>query len=77
MSRMPKLLFFVLFFVGSVVATHLNSQGYFGPRPESGPFPVFLGFAFALIVSYVTYRLLLMSRWVANYFGSSKRYETR
>lgn len=53
---MPKLLFFALFFVGTMGGVWLNENGYFG-YPVGGPTVAFVGFAFAMICSFLIYSL--------------------
>lgn len=64
MSRMPKILFFVLFFVGTMGGVWLNQNGYFGPRSESGPPPAFIGFALAMGTAFLLFTLFRLMRWV-------------
>jgi hypothetical protein len=72
MSRMPKLLFFALFFLGTMGGIWLNQNGYFGYE-VGGPTVAFVGFAFALITSFLIYGLLRLCRGATTRFGTSDR----
>ena len=76
MLRMPKLLFFALFFVGTMGAVALYQNGYLG-RHQEGMAPVlaFCGFAFAFSTSFLMFHLLRLSRWVAARLRPSYRYK--
>jgi len=76
MSRMPKLLFFALFFVGTLGGVWLNEYGYFG-YPVGGPTVAMVGFAFALITSFLIYALLRLPRRAAARLRPSDRQEAR
>jgi hypothetical protein len=73
---MPKLLFFALFFVGTMGGIWLVQNGYFDAKGNGLAAP-FLGFAFALITSFLIYALLRLYRGASTRFGSSDRDKAR
>jgi len=73
MTRLPKWLFFALFFAGYMGAIWLHQSGYLGPqRFGDGPAVAMLGFAFALIVSFLLFVLSRLAGAIAARFRRSK-----
>lgn len=67
LQRMPKAAFVALFIVGYGGMIWLDQNGYLEPN-GTGPVLAFGGFAFAVVISFLTYCLLRAARWSVQKF---------